>query len=114
MHVKAGKWELRATHQQEGVQRTSDVKTLCIEEAGMTPQAFINDPSCTVSDATSDERSMSWTVVCENRGGRMSGDAQFTSAGTTVDGVMTMRIEVAGGQGELRRIWKGRWLGACD
>jgi hypothetical protein len=115
MRIEPGKWELRSTNQQATGETRSDVRTMCFENAEMTPQVFMKDTSdCTTSDTKSDESSMSWKMTCASTGGSMSADASFTSGGSTMQGVMKMRIDVAGQQLTFDRLWEGKRVGMCD
>ena len=115
MAVETGQWEFTTTAASPmgGAPKTTKDVT-CIDEADMTPERFLGGmPGCTISDAQVSDSAMQWSMQCPAPGGQMTGNASFTSTGTTVDGSMTMTAQMGGASMEMSTTWKGKRLGDC-
>lgn len=115
MKVSPGKWEFRSSSQPPmGGGAKTEVTTQCVADAEMTPERFMREAKgCTVTDTETSESRMRWRMHCAGTGGLSTGDAEFTSTGTTIRGMMNMMMKFGGQQMSFARTWEGKHVGPC-
>jgi hypothetical protein len=115
MKIEPGKWRFTAT---TDMPMSPPPKTLveCVTETEVDPDRFMAEvDACTVSDIEMDDTAMSWKLTCTgDRGSTMTGDAVYVTTGTTVSGVMTMKMRVDGQVMTMTSRTDGKRIGDCD
>jgi len=116
MRVEPGKWEFTTTSRMPMLPSPeTSVDTQCVTESEVRPETFLSDSDgCELKDAASDASSMRWTIECRHPEGRMTGNASMTSTGASVEGTMTMQVDVGGQSTRFEQTWRGRRLGPCE
>ncbi|NNL66945.1 MAG: DUF3617 family protein [Myxococcales bacterium] len=116
MKVDPGKWEIHSIARMSMMPTPREsTQTQCVRESEMKPGEFLKDEDgCRVSDVVAEKARMAWTLVCDSGGGRMSGDAEFHSTGSTMKGRMTLTMKHGGIDMTVVRIFDGRRVGDCD
>ena len=116
MKLEPGQWEFRSTTQTTmSPTPQTEVTTECVGNEEMSPEKFLaGTPGCSVTDAKATASGMSWNMSCTTPGGAMTGKAEFTSQGDSLEGVMTMSMQLGDQQFEIENRWSGRRLGPCD
>ena len=116
LKVKPGRWEVQVTLRSPGSgdEQTRDV-TLCIDEAGIAPQALVSaKDGCTVSDVRIEDAEMRWKVVCANQGEKLRGNGRLSSRDDTIKGKLSLRTVVGGQSVDIEQRWEGKWVSPGD
>lgn len=116
MKVDPGKWEIHSIARMSMMPTPREsTSTQCVRESEMKPGEFLDDADgCRVSDVVAEKTRMAWKLVCESGGGRMDGNAEFHSTGSTMKGRMTLNMKHGGMDMTMVRIFDGRRVGDCD
>ncbi len=85
--------------------------TQCIKKDQPIPKSEKPNQECTVKDIKTKGDTVTWTVTCTNRGGKMTGNGVATCKGDTMDGTMTMTTE--GQAANFTSNYKGIRIGDC-
>lgn len=115
--IEPGKWEFTSTTQMpmmpEPQMRRNEE---CVTDGERTPDEFIEDmDGCDVTDVKSDDSTMAWTVKCSEDARQMTGSANITSTGATLQGTMSMEMSMPGHPAmKMDMKWQGKRLGPCD
>ena len=116
--IDPGLWEMSVTVEMPMLpQPQTEVSTECIEESELSPEDFNKDDDmpCEIANIQYDGNSASWSINCPNpAGGSMTGDWEFTSHGSTIDGSGTISMDMAGQQMAMNMTWKGKRTGPCQ
>ncbi len=116
MKVEPGQWEFTTTTSMPmagGAQ--TQVTQECVQDGEMsTDRLMEQSDGCTVSEAEATETTLRWKITCTNAGGVMRGNAEFSTTGTEIRGVMKMAMSFGGNEMKFENTWQGKRLGPCE
>ena len=110
--IKEGKWEITTKLEMPGmpVKMPPNTFTQCIKKDQAVPQDSQPGQNCTTKDVVMKGDTVTWTMVCNNPGGQMTGKGRVTYHKDEMDGSMTME-----GQGmQMTSHFKGKRIGPCQ
>jgi len=114
--VDPGKWEVR-TSVTTPMSRTPQVQTSteCLRDEEVSVEHFMQDSeACSVTVTDSSATKLRWKLSCTTAAGRMDGDAEFSSTGSTIAGSMTMSMKLGEQEMKIESRWTGKRVGACE
>lgn len=110
--LNEGMWEITVNFEIPGMpmKMPPSTYTQCIKKNQAVPRDEQPGQECVSKDVTTKGNTVTWTVVCNNQGGQMTGKGQVTYHKDKMDGRMTME-----GQGmNMISHFKGHRIGACQ
>ena len=109
--LNEGMWEITVNLEIAGMpmKMPPSTYTQCIKKDQAVPSDASPDQKCVTKDVTTKGNTVTWTVMCTNPGGQMTGNGMVTYHKDKMDGSMTME-----GQGmKMVSNFKGHRIGAC-
>jgi len=115
LQIEPGKWEMRIEIKSSmASQPQVTTRTECVTDGEWDPDALMTEvEGCTFSDVSSSATRLQWKLTCDAQGGRMTGEADYRSAGDSVDGTMHMTMDAGGMAITLDQRFAGRRVGDC-
>ncbi len=110
--LNEGMWEITVDLEIPGMpmKMPPSTYTQCIKKDQAIPSDKRPDQQCVTRDVTTQGNTVTWTVMCTNPGGQMTGKGMVTYHKDKMDGSMTME-----GQGmKMVSNFKGHRVGACQ
>jgi hypothetical protein len=112
-----GEWEITMVTTMTGMPMavpptTTKVKQ-CMTEKDMVPDTSSKDQKCTVSDTKVAGSTVSWKVVCDDKGGRSEGTGEVTYSAASYKGTIKLKIKAEGQTFHAAMKMDGRRLGDC-
>ena len=110
--LKEGLWEITMSFEYPGMpmKMPPNTSTQCIKKDQAIPNNEQSGQECVSKDVTVNGNTVTWTMVCNNPGGQMTGKGRVTYHKDKMDGSMTME-----GQGmNMVSHFKGHRIGACQ
>ena len=116
IQIEPGKWELTTTASNPmSPQPQTEVRYECMTDSQILPQGLMGDADgCTTSNVVSTDEIMKWDMSCDMDGSQATGQAEFTSTGTSANGRMQITMEFNGHQMQFQRTWDGQRVGPCE
>ena len=113
MEVNPGLWEIKSQVTSMGGTH-ENVSQDCIQETEFTPESMMDDASgCAVTDSSSNDSSMEWTMSCQNGGVTMTGTGHAESSGSSLTGGMNINADFNGQKITMSTNWDGKRIGNC-
>ena len=110
--INEGMWEITVSLEIPGMpmKMPPSTYTQCIKKDQAVPNENQPGQECVAKDITTSGNTVTWTMVCTNPGGQMTGKGRVTYNNDKMDGSMTME-----GQGmKMTSNFKGHRIGACQ
>ena len=110
--LNEGMWEITVSLEIPGMpmKMPPSTYTQCIKKDQAVPNENQPGQECVAKDITTSGNTVTWTMVCTNPGGQMTGKGRVTYNNDKMDGSMTME-----GQGmKMTSNFKGHRIGACQ
>ncbi len=116
MQIKSGLWEIQSYITMPGGGTQERTAKDCIETSSITPEKLMTDDAtdCEIQDSKVDEKSMTWTIRCQNQQVEMIGEGHAKSEGTNISGGMDISASYDGQQITMSTKWEGKYIGACN
>ena len=115
--MKEGKWEITSKTEMEGMPMGMPMgaKTItqCMTKENVIPKELKNSKGCKIIDSNVDGNTVTWTMECEDRGGKMTANGTITYKGETLEGTNIMNIQTPDGPMNMKHNMTGRWVGDC-
>ena len=114
MRITPGLWQFNSETRMAG-EVTPHEATQCVALSELTPEAFMQQfPECKTESLEMSATSMSWKIRCRNEDGKLKGEGQFTSSGSTLEGSVKATMTLKGGQPlGLEQTWSAKRVGDC-
>ena len=109
--IQEGLWEITVDIEIAGMpmKMPASTYTQCIRKDNAVPRSAQPDGACTPKDVHVKGNTVSWTVSCDNPGGKMTGKGIIIYHKDKMDGHMNME-----GQGmNMTTHFKGHRIGSC-
>ena len=112
LELNEGQWEITINVEIQGMpmKMPSSTFTQCIKKDQAIPRDEKPNQQCVTKDVVTKGNSVSWTMVCNNPGGQMTGKGMVTYHQDKMDGQMTMESQGM----KMVSHFKGHRLGACQ
>jgi hypothetical protein len=107
-----GKWEITVEFDMPGMpmKMPPNTYTQCITKESAVPKDEKPNQTCKTEDVKTKGNTITWTMVCTNPGGKMTGKGTITYLKDEMNGSMTMK-----GQGiKMISHYKGQRIGECN
>lgn len=111
LNVNEGEWEITMNVEIAGMpmKMPPNTFTQCIKKDQAIPKDQNPAQQCVTKDVVTKGNSVSWSMLCTNAGGQMTGKGKVAYEKDKMDGSMTMQ-----GQGmKMVSHFKGHRIGAC-
>ena len=112
-NIREGEWKITVNFDMPGMpmKMPPNTYTQCIKKDQPVPKSEKPNQQCDVKDIKTQGDTVTWTVTCMNRGGKMTGKGIVTYKGDKMEGTMTMTTE---GQGaDFTSQYRGVRIGDC-
>lgn len=112
LELNEGQWEITMSVEIQGMPMKMPPSTFtqCIKRDQAIPKDEKPNQQCKTKDVVTKGNTVSWTMVCTNPGGQMTGKGTVTYNQDKMNGQMTME-----GQGmKMLSHFKGHRIGACQ
>ena len=119
--MQPGQWEITTTVEMPGMPMKMPPITTkqCLTKENIIPQQTPtgqmgeNSP-CAIKNVVTKGDKVIWDVVCHGKGHAMMGHGEIAYHGTTMEGEVTMTIDIPGqGKRKMTMHMKGKRIGAC-
>ncbi|MBT8341929.1 MAG: DUF3617 family protein [Desulfatitalea sp.] len=109
---KEGKWEITSSTEVTGMPMKipSQTHTQCMKKASPVPHQKQPNQECETVDVKTSGNTVTYTMVCNTPGGKMTGKGKITYSGETMAGGMDMQMQ---GMSMVSK-FSGRYIGQCD
>jgi hypothetical protein len=108
---REGEWEITVAVEMPGMamKMPASSYTQCMKKDTPVPQNDQPGQTCEMKDMKTEGNTVSWTMICTNPGGKMTGKGKVTYQKESMSGTMTME-----GQGmQMISTFSGRRIGPC-
>ena len=116
LNMQEGKWEITTQMQMPGMPtnmpQMKNTQIQCLTKKDFVPQSSQPGQECKITDKKIVGSTVTWTMVCKNRGGEMKGTGKATYKGNTFEGTMKMLMPQQGNM-EVTSQVSGRRIGNC-
>ncbi len=116
--IKPGLWEMTSTMTMPMLPNPRvSTNTQCIAEDELSPEAMNQDEmnsDCAFTTRQVDGNTMSWSMVCDSKGGASRGEWEASSHGDTMTGGGTITVDMQGQSMVMTMKWDGKWVGDCN
>ncbi|MBI4517661.1 MAG: DUF3617 family protein [Deltaproteobacteria bacterium] len=118
--MRAGKWQFETTSVMSVMpQPQTKTQTKCLTEKDTDPdnamKGLTKDGHCTLSGREVSGNTHTFEVTCKGaKGPEMKGRATLTGHGDSVEGGMTVNMQMGPQAMTMETKWKGKRLGNCD
>jgi len=111
--IHEGEWKITVKFDAPGMpmKMPPNTYTQCIQKDQPIPKNEKPNQVCETKDIKTKGDTVTWSVVCTNRGGEMTGKGVATYKGDKMEGTMTMTMEDQGPNFISR--YKGVRIGDC-
>lgn len=112
LNINEGKWQITVSMEIEGMpmKMPPNTFTQCLKKEQAVPNDEKPNQQCVTKDVVTKGNSVSWTMVCTNPGGQMTGKGMVSYHKDKMDGSMTME-----GQGmKMISRFNGHRIGDCQ
>ena len=109
--IQKGNWEITVEFEMPGMpmKMPPNTYTQCIDQDNPIPKDEKPNQTCEMKDMKRSGNTVTWTMVCTNPGGKMTGKGEITYMKDKMKGAMTME-----GQGfKMVSTYKGHRIGSC-
>lgn len=112
-NIQEGEWKITVNFEIPGMpmKMPPNTYTQCIKKDQPVPKSEKPNQVCEAKDIKVQGNTVTWSVTCTNRGGKMTGKGVVTYEGDKMEGKMTMTME---GQGaNMVSEYQGVRIGDC-
>ena len=106
-----GEWEITVAVEMPGMpmKMPPSTYTQCMKKDNPVPQNDQPGQQCEMKDIKTKGNTVTWTILCDSPGGKMTGEGKVTYEKQSMSGTMTMQ-----GQGmQMISKFSGRRIGPC-
>ncbi|MFN3884073.1 MAG: DUF3617 domain-containing protein [Rhodocyclaceae bacterium] len=114
--MSPGLWELTTEMKMQGMKMPAQKFTHCYtpQDIASGKQYGMDEKSkCTIRNMKNDGGNISYEMICEAEGGKMTGTVKGTISASAFDFEQKLRMTPDQGMGEMISLIKGRRIGDC-
>lgn len=112
-----GLWEITTTMKMDGMPMGPQTTTIkeCMNSSNPVPQPKEKDNSCKMDNLSTSGNTVSWTMTCNNKDGKMESTGKMTYADRkSFEGTQDMKMTTGKGKPmSMHSTMKGKYLSAC-
>lgn len=119
VNMQEGNWETTVQMTMEGLPvpmpPTTYTSTQCLTRKDMVPHTASKRQKCKIRNQKVTGDTVTWSMICEDGGGRSEGEGRITYAGNSFSGQIKMKLSTTGESQSMRSTMKmtGKRLGNC-